>query len=90
MLKPPGTKRLELKCDILLSTFAFKFNWRCYTLARVHVVSRPKSRVGWVSDIKFSPRTPDHPAGGRWLAVGSHDNVVGHDRCCSPCHRMPL
>jgi len=28
-LKPPGTKRLRPKCDILLSTFAFKFKlWR--------------------------------------------------------------
>jgi hypothetical protein len=27
-LKPPGTKRLKLKCDVLLSTFAFKFNFR--------------------------------------------------------------
>ena len=30
-LKPPGTKRLRLKCDILLSTSAFKFNLRRYT-----------------------------------------------------------
>ena len=27
-LKPPGTKRLKLKCDILLSTSALKFNLR--------------------------------------------------------------
>ena len=27
-LKPPGTKRLKLKYDILLSTSAFKFNLR--------------------------------------------------------------
>jgi hypothetical protein len=32
ILKPPGTKRLELKCDILLSTFAFKVKLRRYTL----------------------------------------------------------
>jgi hypothetical protein len=32
-LKPPGTKRLKLKCDILLSTSAFKFNLRCYSSA---------------------------------------------------------
>jgi hypothetical protein len=31
-LKPPGTKRLKLNCDKLLSTFAFKFNLRRYTL----------------------------------------------------------
>ena len=30
-LKPPGTKRLKLKCDVLLSTSAFKFNLRRYT-----------------------------------------------------------
>jgi hypothetical protein len=29
-LKPPGTKRLKLNCDILLSTSAFKFNLRRY------------------------------------------------------------
>ena len=32
-LKPPGTNRLKLKCDILLSNFAFKFNLRRYTKA---------------------------------------------------------
>ena len=39
-------------------------------------LSRPEKRDGWVSDIKYSPRTPDAPNGGRYLAVGSHDNVV--------------
>ena len=28
--EPPGTKRLKLKCDELLSTSAFKFNLRRY------------------------------------------------------------
>jgi len=32
-LKPPGTKCLKLKCDILLSTSAFKINSRCYNTA---------------------------------------------------------
>ena len=32
-LKPPGTKRLKLQCDIMLSTSAFKFNLRLYTEA---------------------------------------------------------
>jgi len=31
LLKPPGTKRLKVMCDILLSTSAFKFNLRRYT-----------------------------------------------------------
>jgi hypothetical protein len=30
-LKPPGTKRLKLKIDVLLSTSAFKFNPRRYS-----------------------------------------------------------
>jgi len=34
-LKPRGTKRLKLKCDILLSTSAFKFNLRHYSMAGV-------------------------------------------------------
>ena len=33
MLKPPGSKHLKLKCDIVLSTFAFKFNLRRYSMA---------------------------------------------------------
>jgi hypothetical protein len=32
-LKAPGTKRLKLKCDVLLSTSAFKSNLHRYTLA---------------------------------------------------------
>jgi len=32
-LKAPGPKRLKIQCDILLSTSAFKFNLRRYTLA---------------------------------------------------------
>ena len=39
-LKAPGTKRLKLKCDILLSTFAFKFNLRRCNL--VFPISGPK------------------------------------------------
>jgi hypothetical protein len=38
ILKPPGTKHLKLKCDALLSTFAFEFNLRRYImeLSRKH------------------------------------------------------
>jgi len=32
-LKAPESKRLKLKYDKVLSTFAFKFNLRCYTTA---------------------------------------------------------
>ena len=37
MLKPPGTTHLKLKCDELLSSFAFKFNLRRYTVDRKRV-----------------------------------------------------
>jgi hypothetical protein len=33
-LKPPGTKRLKLKCDMLLSTFAFNHNLCRYSMAK--------------------------------------------------------
>jgi hypothetical protein len=31
-LKPPGTKRLKLDCDVLLSISAFKFKLRRYSV----------------------------------------------------------
>jgi len=31
-LKPTGTQRLKLKCDVLLSTSAFNFNLRRYSM----------------------------------------------------------
>ena len=36
MLKPPGTKHLKLKYDELLSSLAFKFNFRRYTLVELN------------------------------------------------------
>ena len=39
-LKPPGTKRLKLDCDMLLSTAAFKFNLRHCILA-VNIFTGP-------------------------------------------------
>jgi hypothetical protein len=50
-LKPPGTKRLKLKCDILLSNSAFKVNLRRYI-----VVALPLSRSA------FLPVPPVHAA----------------------------
>jgi len=43
-LKPPGTDRLKLKCDSLLSTSAFKFNLRRYT--QVYNVIKGEVRAG--------------------------------------------
>ena len=33
VFNPPGTKRLTLRCDTLLSSFAFKINFRRYNVA---------------------------------------------------------
>jgi len=44
-LKPPGTKRLKLKFDVLLSTFAFKINLRRYNLGIEEVDSVAVKRV---------------------------------------------
>jgi len=46
------------------------------SLVRVAELKRPKGRDEWISDLKFSPAHPDDPVGGRYLAVGSHDNYV--------------
>jgi len=37
-LKPPGAKRLKLKCDILLTTAPFKFNLRRYAVRIVYAL----------------------------------------------------
>ena len=42
-LKPPGTTRLKLKCDVLLSTSAFKL-----ILCRCTQVSTPMPPLMWV------------------------------------------
>ena len=39
-LKPPGTKLFELNCDTLISTSAFRFNLRLYTM-----VVQPQAHV---------------------------------------------
>jgi hypothetical protein len=36
-LKPPATKRLKPKCDVLLSTSAFKFNLHHYIMGSLGV-----------------------------------------------------
>ena len=46
MLKPPGTKHLKLKCDMLLSTFAFKFNLHRYSEAAAGWYMRAAEAAG--------------------------------------------
>jgi hypothetical protein len=47
-LKPPGTKRLKLRCDILLSNSAFEFKLRRYNLDGVDAAAGAEfARVRW-------------------------------------------
>jgi hypothetical protein len=39
-LKPPGTNRLELRCDIPISNYAFEFNLRRCSLERIDELMR--------------------------------------------------
>jgi hypothetical protein len=50
-LKPPGNKRFELKCDILLSTSAFKFNLRRFSLVEfdLHAFERDFELIDMVA-----------------------------------------
>jgi len=51
LLKPPGTKRLKLKCDVLLSNLAFKFNLRRY-ITGTEVLDVVRQRQVWVRRTK--------------------------------------
>jgi len=42
MLKPPGSKHLRLKCVKLLSSFAFKVNFRHYTMDNTALATVPE------------------------------------------------
>ena len=56
-LKPPGTKRLKLKYDGLLSKFGFKLNLRRYSSARRRPPPRPAEprRAPWWSTCTRAP-----------------------------------
>jgi hypothetical protein len=65
-LKPPGTERLKLNCDVLLSTAAFEFNLRRYNeeveadfvSGALHPgdVKPALAKVGWCSLALSIPR----------------------------------
>jgi hypothetical protein len=49
-LKPPGTKRLKLSWDILLSTSAFNFNLRRFTMGNPNLYNMVRTTIqkdGW-------------------------------------------
>jgi hypothetical protein len=57
-LKPPGTKRSKLKCDMLLSTSAFNFNLHHYSQGRTPDSLRRKSATSWYCPTSFGRSTP--------------------------------
>jgi ankyrin repeat protein len=70
--KPPGNKYSTLKCDILLSNSAFKFNWRRYTMAALIAAG------GNVSIANASGKLPIH------LAVEAGDKAAIDALASSP------
>ena len=48
-LKPPGTKRLKLKCDILLSSSGFKINLRRYNEAINRLIHAIEEREAFLT-----------------------------------------
>ena len=50
-LKPPGTKRLKLNCDVLLSTSAFKFNLRRYSAAGLENLLKKRGANIWTPEV---------------------------------------
>ena len=75
-LKPLGSKRWKLKCDVLLSNIAFKFNLRRYTAGVA-----AKAAGSWRGDAKdpefkltMIERIYEYAAGGvskRWAAAAA-------------------
>jgi hypothetical protein len=83
MLKAPGSKRLKLKHDKMLSSFAFNSNVRRYTTA---VPARRHGGMVWVLPSptplfgEHEPPLPDLPA---------VPPEIGPGRCCPPRHPPP-
>jgi len=55
MLKPPGTKHWKLKCDELLSSFAFKFNLRRYIQVEANATVSPPGGMQMSFSVYFNP-----------------------------------
>ena len=79
-LKPPGTKRLKLKCVILLSTSAFKFNLRRYiSMSTLKPIMSTTVLGEKLSCLMFSETSPIIVAGGHGGIVGVF-RLVGIER----------
>ena len=69
-LKAPGTNLLTLECDEPLSTVAFKFNLRRYTLGQImdspQWVNPPEGKQAGLTLVHFSAQRK-HFCGIRWV-----------------------
>jgi hypothetical protein len=63
-LKPPGTKRSKLYCDILLSTSTFKLNLRRYILGIFVIIG-----IGVDDAFVFFDHLEHEPAHGQGLTL---------------------
>jgi len=72
-LKPTGTKCLKLKCDALLSNFAFKFNLRRYTMGAEAGDPKAMFNLGTCLDEGKGVAAPDHLAAAGWYRYGLAD-----------------
>jgi len=60
-LKPPGAKRLKAKCDILLSSSAFKFNLRRYNKEELWTRAMSGNQKSHLAGRSFRTCTPPTP-----------------------------
>jgi hypothetical protein len=76
-LKPTGTKRLKLKCDILLSNSAFKFKLCRYNQVKARAArARP---VNWYKllGVEAHSGAPEIKKAYRQLALVHHPDKAG-------------
>jgi len=81
-LKPPGTERLKLKCDVLHSTHGFKFNLRRYNMDECYLelLADPATAI-----LPFDPYSMDYNT--------YFNNVTGNstvDECGVGAYNRPL
>jgi hypothetical protein len=82
--EPPGTKRLKLRCDILLSTSAFKFSLRRYSTEFKSGEARTKEAVAAAVDSAVAEE-----AAARATAMGLLSSAVDAEAwgALTPCTR---
>jgi len=81
-LKAPGTKRLKLRYDQLLSSVAFEFNLRRYNMGAEAGLPNAMFKLGHLLDAVEGVAAPDYPAAIGWYrraADGGNGRAVQVD-----------